>query len=729
MARRSNKSGRNAEAGKSSTITKYNMELSKQRLEEKGFHPAVTTKSHDELLNLGGAMMQRHRHRPTRDQFFKGEGDTNRAGFVQPRHLTRALLVINKHLDAGRFDDQAAGAATENTLARLLNTAHIGGLVSEFIFANGYKSVHSVALTSTQSWAALVAGTRIWDFLAGKFCADGPALTFIAVTPEYTVGEFKDAETKDLHGLGADNSQSSWFAEAMAAETDIYVSISQLHHQLSKRCRHGPQLGALTEELVKYTRQLSDVKRIHESNQFKSSPQCQLFDPPAYFALTRLRQMMNQIYEKRATIRVLHFQKTPYLDRRILAVILRSCHYVEMIGIYDCPLIHFGDVLCLLDLIHEINSERRKKDLPLIKAFDFFPRFHGGMPYQDIRAQTYGLTWGPDSLEIVQRGFFGIILKAFMKAGAMQLDLLFTKGQAFCDFLYNVPNYTLAVVSFLDALHRYVDLQRRRNPTKNELKQTVYDLLKPVRIGLEDVENDWPRWYTGIMGNHLVFCSSCGYKMLQEFFTALSRVGRPLTRVCAGCLLQRRLDLEPDHLKGEKKHVLDSLFPRHDGLRFNKDASLGQGARGLIRLESTVSKRPSAPLVTVNDDGEEYLPHYLEPLLRDNKIHFDSLQGLPGLGELVGDGALAKKKWTQAMDRCHKLDMYSRLVRRVREESGDPKGNRGPNPSERRIDGGMPDHVDERQPPRQQGNSGQRLSHSFSSVVGLEKYLYDKGWL
>lgn len=102
------------------------------------------------------------------------------------------------------------------------------------------------------------------------------------------MGEFK---SKDPHALEADDTQPSWFAEANAAETDIYVSIGQLHKRLSENRRHGRRLSFLTAELVKYTRQLSDVKRIHDSNQFTSAPASQLFDPPAQFSLIRLRQM------------------------------------------------------------------------------------------------------------------------------------------------------------------------------------------------------------------------------------------------------------------------------------------------------------------------------------------------------------------------------------------------------------------------------------------------------
>lgn len=48
---------------------------------------------------------------------------------------------------------------------------------------------------------------------------------------------------------------------------------------------------------------------------------------------------------------MLHFEKTPFLDRRVLAAVLRACPNLTMLGVYDCPLIHFGDVICILDMI------------------------------------------------------------------------------------------------------------------------------------------------------------------------------------------------------------------------------------------------------------------------------------------------------------------------------------------------------------------------------------------
>ncbi|POR32752.1 Uncharacterized protein TPAR_07077 [Tolypocladium paradoxum] len=726
-------------------IAKYNIELSKKRLEEHGFHPAVTTKTRDEVLADWAAIFGKYTNRPTRQRFLDGGSGFQGGGVSQSRNLTRALLVFRHGFIQGRFDTDRQGVATGNKLASMLNAVHIGGQIAESIFADGYKTVHNAALTSTQSWSAMAQSVKIWDFFAGDFCTNGPGGVFTVVAPEYTIGEFHHASTYDPCGLDPENPLGSWFSEAMKIETEIYVSIAALHRRLSQQRRFQPRLVPVTDELVRYAQHLGGVKGIHGSSQFKSGPSSQVFDAPAYFAVTRLRLMsklqpftnrptmeanidaVKKIFEQRAGIKVLYFQKTPYLDRRILAIILRACPRVEMIGIYDCPLIHFGDVLCLLDLIHEINRKRRQDKLPVIKALDFFPRYHKGMPYQHPWAETYGLTWGPQKLDIVQRGFFCIIFKAFMKAKAMKLDLLFSKGNAFCDFLFKVPNYSLAVPSFLDAMYRLVDLQRKKKlGTDNERKQVTYDLLKPVRIDLEKgISHDWPHWYINIMGKYLVFCSSCGYEMLEEFFTAAARNSQPHTRVCAGCLLQLRLDDEGDHLKTKKTTTLTTLFPDWDGKCFNSDAPLAAAARGIISLKSTVSERPAPPALMLNNQGDVFQPQFEQPLVRDNKIHWDSLQNLPSLADLVGN-AEAAKLWRTVDHQSNNLDMYTRLVRRLREDNRDCGGDGRPFESTR-VDGGMPDHAEERQPPRM--IQEYKLSRSFSNVVELETRVYDNGWL
>lgn len=89
---------------------------------------------------------------------------------------------------------------------------------------------------------------------------------------------------------------------------------------------------------------------------------------------------MAGIFEQRNSIRVLHFEKIELLDRRLLAVILRGCPKVTMLGIYNCPLINFGDVICLLDLIGQVNKARDAEGHPRVKAFDFFPSMNPECP-------------------------------------------------------------------------------------------------------------------------------------------------------------------------------------------------------------------------------------------------------------------------------------------------------------------------------------------------------------
>lgn len=343
-----------------------------------------------------------------------------------------------------------------------------------------------------------------------------------------------------------------------------------------------------------------------------------------------------------------------------------------MLGIYNCPLIHFGDVVCILDLIWEINKERRASFLPMIQSFDFFPRYHNGMPYQDDRGTGYGLTWGPQKMEVVQRGFFLLILKAFMKSKVMKLDLLFSKNHAFVNYLRSIPNPPLAVPSFLDALYRFMDLHPKKTTDyENEFKRVVYDMLKQVRIGLERLDADFPKYYLHIMGSHLHFCSSCGYEMFEEFFTAEARTTRPHRRVCSGCTLQRYLDQETDHMKMELKDVLTCLFPNWNEAEFNLDAPIPSKGIKIINLKTACCIRPRPPSLQVLPNGLLHEPQYLEPLVRDNKVHSDSLQNLPSLDELVGGGHI--EHWHNANRKCANLEMYRKCLYLLQQQKGDKR--------------------------------------------------------
>lgn len=343
-----------------------------------------------------------------------------------------------------------------------------------------------------------------------------------------------------------------------------------------------------------------------------------------------------------------------------------------MLGIYDCPLLHFGDVLCLLDLIHEVNRQRRRDKLPQVTALDFYPH---------NRCTSFGngdcatVTRDSVDLDVLQRGFYAVLLKAFAKAKSMNLGLLFTEGKAFRSYLFQIPNPPLSVLSFLDAIERHTELKRIGRFWENNHRKTIYDVLKPVRLGLEPaLENDWPDWYCTVMGDHLVFCSSCGYEMLREFFTAGARRMRPHRRVCAACTLQHLLDKEPHGMREEKLGAISTLLPGWKREHFNKDAPLCLGSNGLVKLRSTASKRPEVNPLQENANGTMGVRSYMEALVRDNKINHDSMQGLPTLEELVV-GDEQGELWRGFFHKCNDEDVYARAKRRLRDETAKERGN------------------------------------------------------
>ena len=444
---------------------------------------------------------------------------------------------------------------------------------------------------------------------------------------------------------------------------------------------------------------------------------------------------MAEIFEQRHSIRVLHFEKIELLDRRLIAVILRGCPKVTMLGIYNCPLINFGDVICLLDLIGEVNKTRDAGGYPRVKAFDLFPCYESGMFFDGPAAATYGVSWHPSKLEAVQRGLYAILLKAFMKARSLNLDLLFDDGQAFRNYLLHVPNVPFGVPCFLDALYRLLDVQGTGEAQEDNLKKIVYDLRMPVRMNLNDkFDSDKVDWYHLEMAKHKHFCNSCGYEMLDEFFTTQDMRAPPHVRICAGCKLQSFLDRQPQHLLVEKRRCLDALFPHHDGKAFNQDVPIPKNGNTAIRLKTTRTEAPPSPPLQLVDDSI-CRPRYVKPFVRDQKIPHDGLQGLPTLQYIAADEA-SGVLWRAFETMSHHLDALRFSVGLLIDQNGH-NSNVYSFLRSRGIPAwvGKPDHWDEGQVGEARtrddacfGVSGFRVSHTFASALQVHLEMVKKGF-
>lgn len=255
---------------------------------------------------------------------------------------------------------------------------------------------------------------------------------------------------------------------------------------------------------------------------------------------------------------------------------------------YDCPFIGFGDVLDILDIIFTINQSREIAGLPKIASLDLKPYFETGRMTNWLGrnkfydGDEYGISWEPVNLNVWQRGFYGTIMRAVIKAQSMGLKLLFDKDGAFMKYLIRIPNVPLGVPCFLDGLYRYLDLAKTQQAESAEMKKALFDMLKPVCI---DVDRRWEdessvaRWYRDAMGKEQSNCTVCGFSTLPQFFE------HGCNQMCAVCHLALNMRKQrPDFMdamacpKTLYEHV--KKFKKLEG---NDEAPIPKYAAGLLK--------------------------------------------------------------------------------------------------------------------------------------------------
>lgn len=620
----------------------YTMSLSRQRLELEGFHPLASgQRSASEIIESWKDLLRRQIDAPPIQ--------------APSMRMTRAFLLL-------RDEPTPASEPRVGSFENLITSQAVGPRVLTELFARGHRSALHLALTSKRMWLILAASVNYFDFYAGRLQNLGPSGIFVCAAPEFTLGEMMATRLTDPYGFQSATPFTSWHNAAITREMEAVDTLFMVRTRIDKEKTTSGGSGSqpvpeflrrmFNEPTLRAILAIEKPKNIFKTNQFISLPSESAFEPPMIYSATRLQLLLIKMFNQRENTKVLHFRQVPFFDRRILAIILRACPNVTMLGVYDCPLIHFGDLIPLLDLIHEINMERKLQNTPMIRGFDFYPSFHKGLSANEH--QVYGLTADSMDRDIIQRGLFAILMKGFLKARQLNLDLLFEPGRALKAFLFRIPNPPLSIPTFFDGLCRYLESGASDTPD-TQRRRALYDLTMPIRLGLEPDLGD--SFYQKDMGRYLPFCSSCGYEMLYELFSAGTRRVDPHRRVCAGCSLQDLLDKQPHDMRDWKVGLLAKLMPDWNGLVFNKDAPTGDCDLMSLKATQTVRNEPS-PL-HINRKGELAARHDAIQLLRDNKSPADSLQNLPALQDLV-EGAGSDCRWTDLFNHCHKADIYAR---------------------------------------------------------------------
>ncbi|KAH7156298.1 hypothetical protein EDB81DRAFT_944774 [Dactylonectria macrodidyma] len=720
----------------------YDAQISRQRLEVFGYDRAATTRTQEEIVAEWTENAELFVNRPTRDEYLTGRHRQNLGQYTLSDVFTFFTAdVVNAgtaNPDAILTDDDIANHVretgnslplprhiSEEFLAMFSGDMPHAVTISMFLAEDGYKTLESFAVACPQAWTASSNSMAVWDFSAHAFHHTPRGRVFLALNPEYSIHSIDDEVV--LAGRCERDSKNL-----------VAKAITQVHDTCGPTTPYwGPRPAAgvttaqasfminfmssvYTSETVKMIRSLPHVHGIRQKMERFVPNKSMVYQPYAQTAVKGLLKLLGAIEARKENTHVLHLTNIPLLDRRMVAIILRSCPHITMIGIYDCPLIHFGDVICLLDLIHEVNQTRLARFIPQIAKFDFFPHFNMGIPYVDGAAGTHGVTWSGVSADLAQRGIFRILLEAYSKARHMEIGLLFEEGKAFRHYLSQLPLQPLAVVNFLNGLIRHDDALKERRTKRNkiEAREGMYDALKAVRLGIEDITRDHRTWYGEDMGKYMLFCSSCGNEMVEEFFTQGQRDLQPYSRVCAGCVLRGEMDTERNQQKQDNLGIVSTLFPAWDRADFNASAPVSKFSK-FMQLKTIINVRPPAPPMQVNAAGHLVQPQYVIPLVRNNKVHYDSLQRLPTLEWLL---FACERHWTSALHTALVADMERATIHLLGDHYPVSCGALAPF-KYTRLDRAKPNHFDEGQ-----SRSRASLKFCFESALIIKAAIHRKGF-
>lgn len=87
----------------------------------------------------------------------------------------------------------------------------------------------------------------------------------------------------------------------------------------------------------------------------------------------------------------LQFHRVGFLTTNLLELLVPTMRNLQVLGIYQCQLIHVGNTMKLLEIIKTDRPLERENQVSL----DFFPRYHQGPPHSFAEKFTgeYGVTW------------------------------------------------------------------------------------------------------------------------------------------------------------------------------------------------------------------------------------------------------------------------------------------------------------------------------------------------
>ncbi|KAI0384173.1 hypothetical protein F5Y04DRAFT_293517 [Hypomontagnella monticulosa] len=321
---------------------------------------------------------------------------------------------------------------------------------------------------------------------------------------------------------------------------------------------------------------MSNVRNIHkipgEDKTNNAGRQTGWYKPSAERRIIDTYKMLKSFHIRGRHMKILHLHSVPNFDVPLLEKCLEHLPNLEVLGIHNCELLHFG---CTIPLLRAIIEHNNKDENKIVRA-DFSPRYYFGMDVNsDGRTGEYGVIPSDQGTIDTRRAIVAVLRTAVPLALDNNIDW-FTPGTGMRQFLERIPFKLGTLRYILEALYRIHDYEsgvhyRLSNKTippqevndyfsSDTLRRTIYNDLVLAVEGTA-MERDMLFPLTTIRDQfHLVQCAYCAAKLPAYFYTEESANRQASQVQCAGCQLCIQLELQVDNFFEEKKGVMSHLF-------------------------------------------------------------------------------------------------------------------------------------------------------------------------
>jgi len=293
--------------------------------------------------------------------------------------------------------------------------------------------------------------------------------------------------------------------------------------------------------------------------------------PPTAAAQANISPTDRALKNRSDSLTNLQLHRIQFLDHNAVRCILKSLQNLKLIGIYQCQLLHLGNMEQLLRTI-KVSAQHKGHHYSFVDL-DFSPMYHEG-PNSILRHGSYGAVWNHPDCDMAT-GIWQIVLcKLYPMARNLNIDIL-KWGCAFRSFLERLPMPNWANVRICEAVKSF---EYTGQGWPSELDMTAYNTL----------EGKWERFIDEVTaalrgdgiepgtvpGHHITtligayqptrhrkygwwraikYCGICSSRFPAVFFPFGE--GR-----CWGCLAERCLDGDWDHFKTIKTQAATAWF-------------------------------------------------------------------------------------------------------------------------------------------------------------------------